>query len=173
MMGYEHYLWASNRSEWVRKPHGKEQKKKTHRCIFCAIVKGDKSVPAKVIYRGKLSTVIMNIFPYNVGHLEVIPNRHVVWPGELPKREFIDMFRTVDKAMRLLKKALNPVGFNIGINLGGAAAGASIMHLHVQIVPRYERDLGFMETTAETKVMPESLDKTMQKMMPFLSVMKE
>lgn len=172
-MGYEHYLWAANRSSWVKKPHGSEQKKKSHKCIFCAILKDDKTVPAKVIYRGRFSTVIMNIFPYNVGHLEVIPNRHVVWPGELPENEFNDLFRMTEKAMQLIKAALNPVGFNVGINLGGAAAGASIMHLHVQVVPRFERDLGFMETTADTKVVPESLDQTKEKLMKFVKILGE
>jgi ATP adenylyltransferase len=72
----------------------------------------------------------------------------------------------------MLKKTLNPKGFNVGINMGGAVSGGSIMHLHVQIVPRYERDLGFMETTAETKVMPEGLEQTYKKLMANVKMLK-
>ena len=164
---YRNYLWATSRSGWVKK------NAKTGGCLFCRIARGDRSVPAKVIYRDKKVMVIMNIFPYNIGHLQVIPIRHVVWPYELSGDDYHYFSDMIKKTVLMLKKALNPKGFNIGFNLGGVLAGGSVLHMHAQIVPRYLKDLGFMEVTAETKVMPESLDQTFEKIMKFADVLKE
>jgi len=115
--------------------------------------------------------VVMNLFPYNTGHLEVIPIRHVKSLEELRKEELADLVEKVVKSIRLLKRALRPVGFNVGINIG-EIAGASVEHLHVHIVPRYKRDFGFMEVTCETRVMPESIDETYKKLMKHASLLK-
>lgn len=116
--------------------------------------------------------VIMNIFPYNVGHLEVVPIRHVKDIEDLFMEEFLKFFQMIKKSVVLLKKAMKPEGLNIGFNLG-EFSGASIPHLHAQIVPRYKRDLGFMEATAETKVMSEGLEDTYKKLMKFKNILKE
>ena len=164
---YLNYLWATSRMKWVKKPG-----KKIKGCLFCGIAKNDPNIPKKVLYKDKDVMVIMNIFPYNVGHLEVVSVRHVIWLEELSKEEFDKFFEMIKKTILLLKKTLNPKGFNVGLNLGGNISGGSILHLHVQIVPRYERDLGFMEVTAETKVMPESLDQTYKKLMKNVKILK-
>ena len=166
---YSNYLWATSRSKWVKKPG----KKKPSGCIFCKIAKGDRSVPAKVIHKDKEMMVIMNIFPYNVGHLEVIPVRHVVWLDELTEKELESFFRMINKTCILLRKAMNPKALNLGFNIGGSFAGGSILHLHAQIVPRFERDLGFMEVTFDTKVMPESLNQTHKKLLKFAKILRE
>ena len=150
---YLEYLWATSREKWVKKPHHKKDK-----CIFCAIARGDNSVPAKIVHKDKEMMVIMNIFPYNPGHLEVVPIRHVYEPSQLTKAEFDRFYSLGNKTVELLKKALNPQGFNMGINIG-EMAGASIEHLHMQIVPRFKREVGFMEITAQTRVMPMGLNE--------------
>jgi diadenosine tetraphosphate (Ap4A) HIT family hydrolase len=160
-------LWATSRGKWVKKPHLKKDK-----CIFCAIAKGDKSIPSKVIYKGKDMMVIMNIFPYNPGHLQVVPLRHIRKLDELSKEEFIKFFETGRKCINMLEKAMKPLGFNMGINLG-EVAGASIEHLHMQIVPRYKREIGFMETTSHTKVMPMGLDEVYRKLKQHIHILKE
>lgn len=161
---FGHYLWATSRKGWVKKnPKG---------CIFCGIARDDPKIPKKVLYKDKKLMVIMNIFPYNVGHLQVVPVKHIETLEELKEEEMIDLFRMVRKATVLLNKTLRPEGFNIGINMGGEVAGGSIGHLHVQIVPRYKRDLGFMEITADTKVMPESLEDTHKKLMKKAGLLK-
>ncbi len=164
---YEHYLWAASRSKYVRKDH-----KKT-KCIFCGIAKNDPKIPKKVLYKDKEMMVIMNMFPYNVGHLEIVPVRHVVNLEDLSEKEFMKFWDMVKKSIVLLRKALNPRGFNIGVNLGGDVAGASIEHLHAHVVPRYQRDLGFMETTASTKVMPESIEDTSKILMKYIDILKK
>ena len=164
---YSHYLWATSRMTWVKKPG-----KKPKGCLFCGIARGDPDIPAKILHKDKSMMVIMNIFPYNVGHLEVVPIRHVKELEDLSEDEFEKFFKVIKKSVVLLKKTLNPKGFNLGFNLG-KLSGASVPHLHAQIVPRYERDSGFMEMIAETKVMPESLDQTYKKLMKFASILEK
>jgi ATP adenylyltransferase len=162
---YKNYLWAVSRMKYVKMEKG-------GKCLFCRIAEDDPNVEKRVIYKDKDFMVIMNMFPYNVGHLEVVPIRHVVELTDLDEREFNKMFDFLKKSVELLKKALNPKGFNVGINLGNIA-GASIEHLHIHVVPRYERDAGFMEIVADTKVMPESIDQTFKKLKKYADIFKK
>ena len=159
---YESWLYT-NRLRWVakNKPKG---------CLFCRIAKGDKKVPSKILYKDEDVMVIMNLFPYNTGHLEVIPIRHVVNLEELTQEEFSKLFEMMRKCIKLLKKVLKPVGFNIGLNIGNVS-GASISHSHIHIVPLFKTDFGFMETIARTKVMPESIDKSYKKLMKEIKIL--
>jgi len=165
---YSNYLWATSRGKWVKKPHhGKGEK-----CVFCGIAGNDPSIPKKVLYKDKDIMVVMNLFPYNKGHLQVVPIRHVVFPEDLTDEEYAKFFLMIRKAMALIRKTLEPKGFNVGLNVGGDIAGGSIMHLHAQIVPRYTRDLGFMEVTIGTKVMTESIETTYKKFMVNIAMLK-
>ena len=164
---YLEYLWATSRSKWVKKPHLKKGD-----CIFCAIARGDKRVPSKVLYKDKDMMVIMNIFPYSPGHIQVVPIQHARSLHDLSEDEFNKFFRMGKKCLMLLESALGPAGYNIGINIG-EVAGASIEHLHMQIVPRHNREVGFMETTSHTKVMPESLEQTFAKLKKHLDILKD
>lgn len=159
---FESYLFSPIRMKWIK---GKRMKK-IKGCIFCRIAKGDKSIPQKILYKDNNLIVLMNMFPYNTGHLQVIPTKHVENFDELSDEEIEKLFVMVKKCVKLLKKVLKPKGFNIGINLGGDVAGASIGHFHIHIVPRFERDFGFMEVVGKTKVMPcdiESVYKELKK----------
>jgi len=164
---YKNYLWATSRMKYVKKKH-----KQIKGCLFCNIAKDDPETPKKLLWKDKDMMVIMNIFPYNVGHLEVVPTRHVEWPEQMTREDYQKMWEIVRRTVLLLKKALNAPAFNIGINLGGDLAGGSILHLHVQIVPRYVRDSGFMEATNSTKVMPQSLEQTYRILKKHISVLK-
>jgi len=160
-------------SSWLyTKRMGWVTKSKPKGCIFCRIAKGDKRVPSRILYRGKKTMVIMNLFPYNTGHLEVIPIRHVKDLSELTEEELQDLWRRIVKSMRLLRRVLKPQGFNVGINIG-ELAGASVEHLHVHIVPRFRRDFGFMEVTGETRVMPESIDETFDKLKQHVKLLED
>jgi len=152
---HKYHLYSSSRLGWVKKP--------AKGCVFCGIAKGDRKVPEKTLYKGKDVIVVMNLYPYNTGHLQVFPVRHVEDFEELSDNEIASLFSMVKKCVKFLKKVLNPAGFNIGLNIG-SEAGGSVRHLHVHIVPRFPRDYGFMEMLAETKVMPESLDKTFERL---------
>ncbi len=163
---YFEYLWAPDRMKWVKnmKPY--------KGCVFCGIAKNDPKVPKKVIHRDDLMMVIMNIFPYNVGHVQIVPVRHVEWPEDLTKEEHEHFFSLLPRVISMLRKALNPIGFNTGMNLG-SSSGQSITHLHMQVVPRYRKEVGFMETLHGVKVMPETLDATYKKIMKHAGELKK
>lgn len=167
---YSHYLWATHRMGYIK---DKKSLQPYKGCILCGIARDKPGVIKKVLYRGRLMMVIMNVFPYNVGHLQVVPLRHVEEFEDLTPEESERLWSLVRKSVLLLKKALKPKGFNIGFNLGGDIAGGSILHLHCQIVPRYARDLGFMEATASTKVMPQTVDQTFKELKKHADVLKE
>jgi len=133
-------------------------------CLFCRIAKGGSGMKNEILYRTKDVMVIMNIFPYNTGHLQVLPVRHAEGLDQLSESEITSLFVMVGKCVKLLEKVLAPAGFNIGLNIGGDVSGASVKHLHVHVVPRFKGDLGFMETTADTKVLPETLEQTYKKL---------
>ncbi len=106
-------------------------------CLFCAIRDHDPRVWTREIYRDEGALVIMNIFPYSPGHIQVLPSRHVEEPEELSDDEFIHALDFVQRGILLVKKVMKPDGLHLGVNLG--KAGASIQHLHFQIVPRYKK----------------------------------
>jgi ATP adenylyltransferase len=138
--------------------------KKSKGCLFCRIVKDDPKTPKKVLHGSKDVMVVMNIFPYNTGHLQVFPVRHVKDFEKLSEKEITSLFAMVQKCVKLLNKTLKPLGFNIGLNIGGEVSGASVDHIHVHIVPRFRNDFGFIEIIGETKVLPETLDQTFNKL---------
>ena len=167
---YRHYLWATERLKYVKDKKGQQD---YDGCILCGIAKDKPRVIKKILYKDKLMMVIMNVFPYNVGHIQVVPIRHVENLEDLTEEEYTKMFELVRKSIVMLKKAFSPKGFNIGLNIGGDVAGGSILHLHVQIVPRYERDLGFLEVTADTKVMPMTVDQAFEELKKHVKVLEE
>ncbi len=154
---YLSYL-CTDRMKWI-----KNYKKREKGCILCDIV--NKKERAFVLKKGEIF-VIMNKFPYNTGHLLIFPKRHVKDLEELRRDEAELLFTTLQKTIKLLKKVLNPEGFNIGINIGKVAS-ASIEHLHIHVVPRFSGDLGFMEIFDSTKVLSEPLHKTFRKLIKF------
>ncbi len=167
---YLHYLWATNRMKYIK---GKKKLQPYKGCLLCGIAKDKAGVIKKVLYKDRLMMVIMNVFPYNVGHVQVVPVRHVEELEDLTEEEYRRMWDLVRKCIIMLKKAFSPKGFNIGLNIGGDISGGSIKHLHIQIVPRYERDLGFMEVTADTKVMPMTVDQAFKELKKHVKVLKE
>ena len=155
-------LWAPWRTEYV-------SGKKDGACIFC---EATKSIPenhkdALVLFKGAVSTVMLNKYPYNNGHLMVSPARHVARLEEMTPEESIDMFRLLRHCCVVLTKAFNPEGFNIGMNVGKASGAGFDDHLHMHIVPRWNGDSNFMPALAEVKVIPEHIAQTYSKLKPF------
>jgi ATP adenylyltransferase len=114
---------------------------------------------ALIVHRSTHSYLVVNRFPYNPGHLLAVPFREVVELEELPREERADLMEEIVFARRLLSAAMKPDGVNIGFNLG-SAAGGSIAHLHGHIVPRWNGDNNFMPVIGQTRVLPQSLDAT-------------
>jgi len=149
---YEQYLWSPKREEYE-----KTEIPEDIDCIFCAQSSGDERVTKMAVFEDDFLMVELNIFPYNTGHLMVVPKRHVNSLTELDDDERNRIFKMVSKVEKLQREVVEPAGIDIGINIG-KAAGESIPHLHVQLVPIYEKDRGFMETALNTKVMKKSLE---------------
>ncbi len=119
---------------------------------------------ALIVHRSPLSYLVLNRFPYNPGHLLAVPFREVTTLEELNAAERADIFEEIIFGQRLLTAALKPEGFNIGFNLGQAVAGGSIPHLHGHIVPRWNGDTNFMPVLGQTRILPQSLDATWEKL---------
>ena len=118
---------------------------------------------ALIVHRSKLSYLILNRFPYNPGHLLAVPFREVTELEQLDAAERADFFNEIIVGKELLTAALKPEGFNIGFNLGAAVAGGSIPHLHGHIVPRWNGDNNFMPVIGQTRILPQSLEATWEK----------
>ena len=119
---------------------------------------------ALIVHRSALSYLILNRFPYNPGHLLAVPFREVIELEQLNAAERADLFDEIIFGQRVLSMALKPEGFNIGFNLGAAVAGGSIAHLHGHIVPRWNGDNNFMPVLGQTRILPQSLEATWEKL---------
>ncbi len=117
-----------------------------------------------IVYRGELSFVILNAFPYTPGHLMVLPYREVGNLEDLNADEHTELWATVTHAVRAVKTAYQPGGVNVGINLGQPAGGSVSEHLHVHVVPRWSGDSNFMTAIAEARTLPEALSQTATKL---------
>jgi ATP adenylyltransferase len=131
---------------------------KSDKCIFCADESKDEE--NMVVYRSEYCFVIINKYPYNNGHLMVVPNRHIKQLNDLAEVEMTDLFNIVKLTEKVIIKEYNPEGINIGINIGKAAGAGIDEHLHVHLVPRWNGDTNFMTTISETRVIPEDLNET-------------
>ncbi len=133
-------------------PYREKYKIKVKGCLLCKIIRG--KVKSEIIYKDKIATIILNAYPYNKGHLLIAPIRHVESIEKLTERELIHLMSLVRKSMKLLKKTFDVNSFNIGCNIGKYSGALVTNHLHIHVVPRYANDIGFMETTSSTRVMP-------------------
>ncbi|MFA5118232.1 MAG: HIT domain-containing protein [Candidatus Omnitrophota bacterium] len=143
-------LWAPWRINYLRS-------KKSSACIFCAALKGKEK--NTVIFKKKHVLCLLNIYPYNNGHLMVSPVRHVGKLTDLTDTETLEVFKAVTGATRLLDSTLQPDGYNIGINISEFAGAGIPGHLHIHIVPRWKGDTNFMPVTADTKIISQSLQE--------------
>ena len=145
-------LWAPWRSKYIY------MRKRTE-CIFCGAKKIRDLKKAGIIERSKHSFSMLNIFPYNNGHIMVAPYRHVKSLELLSSEELFDLMSLVNGTKRRLDKRLKPDGYNIGINIGKVAGAGFPGHVHIHIVPRWAGDTNFMPVIADSKIVSESLDK--------------
>ena len=135
-------------------------------CIFCKLVARHEDRRDHILYRGAQAFVMMNLYPYNSGHLMVVPYQHAGNLGELTPETGADVFRLSQIAIKALQEAMGPDGYNLGINQGKAAGAGIADHLHLHIVPRWGGDTNFMPVVADVKVIPEMLTATAEKLRP-------
>lgn len=134
------------------------------RCVFCDAVERNQDEKMLIVWRGKACFIMMNLYPYNNGHLLVLPYRHVAALSDLTDEERLDMMKAVQVSMQVLERAMNPHGFNIGSNLGRVGGAGIVDHIHFHVVPRWNGDTNFMPILAETKVISEDLRDTLMKL---------
>ena len=133
-------------------------------CIFCDKPREDHDTENYIVVRAESCFVILNAFPYNNGHLMVVPFRHVSRPAELSDEENAELMTVAAQMTRILDMVYHPHGYNIGMNIGEAGGAGIAAHLHLHIVPRWNGDTNFMPVVADTKVLPELLAQTYEKL---------
>src|ERR1019366_8948728 len=152
-------LWAPWRHAYVTSASGE-----TNACIFC-----NPSEPGRdelILARGRVSFVILNLYPYNSGHLMVVPNRHVPTLAATTGDEQAELMRFTRHAEMALTEAYTPQGMNIGVNLGRPAGAGVLDHLHVHVVPRWNGDTNFMTVVGDVRVLPEDLATSARRLRP-------
>ncbi len=147
------HIWAPWRIEYIleEKPEG---------CILCEKPKEDKDAQNYILYRGDKNFIIMNLYPYNPGHLLVASYRHIRSLEELTEEERNEHFELVSRSITVLREAFSPDGFNLGVNIGKVAGAGIDDHFHSHIVPRWQGDTNYMTVLADIRVVPQALAGT-------------
>jgi ATP adenylyltransferase len=136
---------------------------RTHEgCVLCAIGDGDDG--NRVVEQAELTFTVLNLFPYSSGHVMVVPRRHVPDLTDLDAAEATAVMAAAQRAVRALREALGPDGFNLGVNSGTAAGAGIADHFHLHVVPRWSGDTNFMPVLADVKVIPEHMEQTAAKL---------
>jgi ATP adenylyltransferase len=157
-------LWTPWRMSYVG---GGGSAEKPAGCIFCVKPAEDRDQENLILGRTERAYVLLNLYPYNSGHLMVVPNLHTGDLSTLPPDIGADVLALTQKSIAALTDEYRPQGFNVGMNLGEIAGGSVSAHLHVHVVPRWGGDTNFMPITADTKVLPETLDQTYRRLRPY------
>ena len=157
-------LWAPWRMEYVKS-------EKSDECIFCSLPKANEDTNNYILHRGQSAFIIMNIFPYNSAHIMVSPFRHIGCLTVQNAEEIKEMNDLTYRSIEIFRAVINPEGFNVGYNIGKAAGAGYDEHIHCHIVPRWTGDTNFMPVLGETKVHPEHLKTTYNKLLPHFKIL--
>lgn len=153
-------IWAPWRIEYIETLN----EEKTEDCIFCDKPNENKDFENKILFKGKLCFVIMNIFPYTNGHLMVIPYRHICKLSEMTPEEHLEAMKLTSISCEVLAESFKAQGFNVGLNLGSAAGAGIDAHIHFHVVPRWNGDTNFMPVVGNIKVISEGLERSYYKL---------
>lgn len=154
-------LFRPDRLKYVRKLI------KDHGCVFCIAGEAEVGFDTLCVHKTKHSMIMLNKFPYNSGHLLVVPRKHCKDPMALSQEEFEDLNNALRESLKALEQVYNPGGINVGLNLG-AVAGAGIPdHMHYHVIPRWAGDLNFFPLVAETKAVVENLETTFERLLAY------
>lgn len=154
-------LWTPWRMAYVKDPD-----KQAAGCPFCDLPgRGpEHDADSLILERGERVFVVLNAFPYNPGHLMIVPYRHVPDLTDLDADELEELARVTQRSVRALREASAPHGFNLGMNLGGIAGAGIAEHVHQHVVPRWGGDTNFMPVVGQTKVLPQLLEETYERL---------
>ena len=157
-------LWAPWRMGYVQSVD-----KKDEGCIFCTKPASREDRHNLILHRGKHVFVVLNLFPYNNGHLMVIPYRHTADILTLPAETVAELWRVLCRGKEALSAAFHPDGFNIGMNIGRIAGAGIDQHVHMHLVPRWNGDTNFMPVVGRTKVLSQGIGDTYDQLLPYFS----
>lgn len=157
-------LWAPWRMEYI-----KSHEKKPDHCLFCEKLRSSSDKDNLLLYRSAHSFVVMNPYPYNNGHIMVLPNLHIPSLDGLDDDALLDFIKVTRFALTVLTKAMAPEGFNAGLNLGKVAGAGLGQHVHLHIVPRWNGDASFMTVIGEIRVIPEHIVCTYDTLHPLFN----
>ena len=154
------YLWTPWRYRYITSAAGQPGA-----CVFCAAGQpGSDDREMLVVHRGAHNFVILNRFPYTSGHAMVVPYAHIANPEELPDETLVETMRLARDTVKHLRAIYRPEGLNLGMNIGHSAGAGIAGHIHMHVLPRWTGDTNFMTVTAETRVLPEELAVTWEKL---------
>jgi ATP adenylyltransferase len=160
MDGNMEKLWSPWRSQYIESFGGE----KKEACIFCSAPAESADNNSLIVHLGNLTYTILNLYPYNNGHLMVVPYRHLASLNELSAAEQLEIMKKIRLGCDVLKMASNPAGYNIGANIGQVSGAGIADHIHFHIVPRWNGDTNFMPVLGEVKVLSQDLLDTKNKL---------
>jgi len=147
-------IWAPWRMAYIQRDESSSE------CVLCEKWISHDDAANLVLYRGNRAYIILNLYPYNNGHLMVVPYEHVSSLEDLDAETLTELMLLVKRSLAALRETMHPDGFNIGVNLGQAAGAGIYEHVHIHVVPRWQGDTNFMPVLAETRVIPQMLEDT-------------
>jgi ATP adenylyltransferase len=151
------YLWTPWRYAYV------STAEKATGCVFCELVKQNDDEKALIVYRGAQCFVVLNRFPYTPGHVMIVPYAHLDELRKLPSEAANEMIALAQRLETVLRELYHPDGINLGMNIGKAAGAGIAGHIHMHVLPRWVADANFMSVVGETRVLPETLDVTWER----------
>lgn len=160
------HLWSPWRYRYI------SEKKTPERCVFCELGASDPSRDREnfVLHRGNLNFVVLNLFPYTTGHALVVPFAHIAQLPQISSESMAEMMALAQKLHQAIESTYHPEGYNLGMNLGKSAGAGIAEHLHLHFLPRWTGSSNFLTVIGETRVMPEDLAVTYDKLSPFFRV---
>lgn len=157
-------MWSPWRSRYIQSFNKKSPARKLRGSLFTRARRAKDDDRNLIVWRGEYCFVIMNRFPYNSGHLLIVPNREITRFQDLQAEEWTEILAAVQRSMRALDRIMKPHGYNFGANAGRVSGAGIDDHLHFHVVPRWNGDTNFLPVLAETKVISEDIVRTMKKL---------
>jgi ATP adenylyltransferase len=159
-------MWTPWRMEYIRR-------ESRPGCIFCDMLDAEDDRAHLILQRGELAFLVLNKYPYNNGHVMVVPYRHMDTLEALTPDETADMMSLVNLSIRTLRLTSQPEGFNIGVNIGKIAGAGVLDHVHIHVVPRWKGDTNFMPVLADVRLIPQHLSETYDELSRALATLLE
>lgn len=155
-------LWAPWRYQYIS--GGEQASGESYACVFCSLRDSDSDAHNFVLFRARRNFVVLNLYPYASGHLLIVPFEHTADLDQASEESTSEMMHLAKRCQTILREAYDPHGFNLGMNLGRSAGAGVAGHIHLHVLPRWAGDANFMTTIGETRVLPEDLSVTYNKL---------